>query len=417
MNTLTIDDELVSREKMKKIMSSFGTCVAVDNGPAGVSAFRDALKSEAPFDLLTLDISMPEMDGTEVLMEIRNIEKEFTLSKEKQVKVMVVTAQADKDTVITCVQAGCDGYIVKPFDRGVMTHKLEEIGFSVAQGKEDQGTVRKLVMETVQNVRKGNINLPVLPHVVKEIQEVMNKPTSTTNDLARVIEKDAVITVKLISTANSPLYRGTEKIHTVQAAIPRLGLKESQNIVSAIANKSLYKTKNKQAKGLMERLWLHSLACAYCAKAISQKVGYGDTGKIFLMGLLHDIGKVLLLQSLNGTAYQNELFNREELIDSIQEVHTSFGAALLDQWGFSQDFIKVATFHEWMKYRPETEKEILIINLGNNLARKIGYSFFDNDEIDLARLESVKLLDIQEEVLHKIGDDIKVGIQDSADIF
>ena len=81
MNTLSIDDELVSREKMKKIMSSFGTCVAVDNGPAGVSAFRDALKSDAPFDLLTLDISMPEMDGTEVLMEIRNIEKELNLPR------------------------------------------------------------------------------------------------------------------------------------------------------------------------------------------------------------------------------------------------------------------------------------------------------------------------------------------------
>lgn len=70
MKTLTIDDELVSREKMKKIIGQFGSCIAVDSGPAGVSAFRKALEDGAPFDLLTLDVSMPEMDGTEVLFEI-----------------------------------------------------------------------------------------------------------------------------------------------------------------------------------------------------------------------------------------------------------------------------------------------------------------------------------------------------------
>jgi putative nucleotidyltransferase with HDIG domain len=218
----------------------------------------------------------------------------------------------------------------------------------------------------------------------------------------------------LISTANSPFYRGTEKIHNIRAAIPRLGLKESQRVVTAIANKDLYKTKDKQLQELMERLWLHSFACANCAKVLTKKVKYGDSEKLFLMGLLHDIGKVLLLKTLGENIPKQGSFEKPDIIDSIQEVHTSFGAALLEQWGFEGEFVKMARIHEWAKYEPETEKEILIINLANNIARKIGYSFFDTDEIDLENLEVTKLLEIGKEDLIAVCDEADNIVKDSA---
>lgn len=129
MRVLVVDDELVSRNKMLKIMGNFGECVTVDNGKAAIKAFKEAWEIREPFDLATLDISMPGMDGTEVLYEIRKIEKAKKIPKEKHIKILMVTSHADRDTVITCIQAECDDYIVKPFNKEVVLGKIKKLGF------------------------------------------------------------------------------------------------------------------------------------------------------------------------------------------------------------------------------------------------------------------------------------------------
>jgi two-component system chemotaxis response regulator CheY len=128
MRVLVVDDELVSRKKMEIIMRNFGECVAVDSGEAALKAFGDAIVNGAPFDLITLDVSMPEIDGTEVLFEIRKIEKKSNLPRKRWSKIIMVTAQSDKETVMLCIQVGCDSYISKPFDRDIVAKKLVELG-------------------------------------------------------------------------------------------------------------------------------------------------------------------------------------------------------------------------------------------------------------------------------------------------
>jgi two-component system chemotaxis response regulator CheY len=124
MKILIVDDELVSRMKLQKIMGIIGECQAVNNGHDAIAAFEEAWENGEPFDLIMLDIAMPEMDGTEVLSEIREIEKEKKVPREKRTKIMMVTAYSDKESVITCVQTGCDDYISKPFDRQIIVEKL-----------------------------------------------------------------------------------------------------------------------------------------------------------------------------------------------------------------------------------------------------------------------------------------------------
>ena len=128
MKVLIVDDQVVSRKKMKKIMDDFGYCMVAENGPEAVSQFRKAHEGKLPFHLVTLDIEMPGMDGTEVLFEIREIEKEFKVPKQGQIRVLMVTSHSDKDTVITSIQAGCDDYIVKPINKGIIVKKLKKLG-------------------------------------------------------------------------------------------------------------------------------------------------------------------------------------------------------------------------------------------------------------------------------------------------
>ena len=130
MRILVVDDELVSRRKMVKIMEGVGECEEAQSGIEAVSAFQKALGENRPFDMMTLDIAMPGKDGMEALADIREIEGKNKINKNLRLKVLMVTASSDKDTIITCIQAGCDDYIVKPFDRGKVVEKLHKIGFS-----------------------------------------------------------------------------------------------------------------------------------------------------------------------------------------------------------------------------------------------------------------------------------------------
>jgi len=162
LNTLIVDDELVSRKTIQKIMMSFGECEAVESGSEAVTAFKQALENGATFNFITLDVTMPEMDGTEVLYEIRNIENEMKIPNENRVKILMVTSQADKETVITCIQAGCDDYITKPFDKGKLMVKLERMGLVVTKEIEEKGDLQAMTKETVKRFERDEIDLNVL---------------------------------------------------------------------------------------------------------------------------------------------------------------------------------------------------------------------------------------------------------------
>lgn len=130
MKILVVDDELVSRNKMHRIMHDLGECKAVENGKQAVAAFAEALAQGRPFDLVTLDVVMPEMDGTAVLYAIRELEKRKGLTRKQGARVLMVTSHSDKDTVITSIQAGCDEYVVKPFEKTTVLEKLRKIGIN-----------------------------------------------------------------------------------------------------------------------------------------------------------------------------------------------------------------------------------------------------------------------------------------------
>lgn len=130
MRILLVDDEAVSLKKLDTIMSQLGDTLPVLSGADAIEAFKQAWADWRPFDLLCLDVSMPEVDGTEVLYEVRRLEKEKSVEEDKRIKILMVTSHSDRDTVMTCVQAGCDGYIFKPFNFTTLMDKLESIGLA-----------------------------------------------------------------------------------------------------------------------------------------------------------------------------------------------------------------------------------------------------------------------------------------------
>lgn len=128
MKILIIDDCAVSRNILTKQLDIFGECHTAINGLEAVSMFEKALEKGDPYKLLCLDISMPEMDGCEVLDTVRSIEKEFHIPEENAVKVLIITAFADDDNFMKTYK-NCQGYLLKPIRQAKLIEKITSLGF------------------------------------------------------------------------------------------------------------------------------------------------------------------------------------------------------------------------------------------------------------------------------------------------
>jgi len=128
MKILVVDDETVSQEKMTMILRTFGECQIASEGQEAIDIFCRAWNEWAPFDLITLDISMTGVGGMEVLKEIRKMERKKNIPLDKRSKVIMVTANSTKEIILTCVNAGCNDYVVKPFSREIIKQKMEKLG-------------------------------------------------------------------------------------------------------------------------------------------------------------------------------------------------------------------------------------------------------------------------------------------------
>lgn len=128
MKIMIADDDFVCRMLLQKLLSPLGECVTVINGLEAINAFRVALSEKAPFDLLCLDIMMPEMDGQDALKAIRRIEHEYGVPYDKETKILMTTALGDPRNVIEAYnKGGATTYIVKPITKQGLMDKLKEM--------------------------------------------------------------------------------------------------------------------------------------------------------------------------------------------------------------------------------------------------------------------------------------------------
>lgn len=130
MRILIVEDELASRKFLAHVMTSYGECDAVVDGAEAVLAFIEAIESGNRYDLICLDIMMPEMDGQEALKEIRVIEKEHEIPLKLETKVMMTTALADPSNVMEAYyKGGASIYLAKPLDVEKIREAMIELGF------------------------------------------------------------------------------------------------------------------------------------------------------------------------------------------------------------------------------------------------------------------------------------------------
>ena len=129
MKCLIVDDEGFSREFVATLLKDIAECEEATTGSEAVAKFSAALESGAPFDLMLLDIMMPEMNGHDTAKAVRSIEKEHGLDLRKRVNIVMLTAlNSTEDAMESFCSAQSAAYIVKPVSRENLLNVISKLG-------------------------------------------------------------------------------------------------------------------------------------------------------------------------------------------------------------------------------------------------------------------------------------------------
>ena len=131
MKCLIIDDDEFNRDYVATLLGSEAQCEEACNGKDAVAKFAAALESNAPFDLVLLDIMMPDMNGHEIARAIRAIEKDHRLEAGKRVNIVMLTAlNSPQDAMESFCTAQSAAYLVKPVSREKLYGVISKLGLN-----------------------------------------------------------------------------------------------------------------------------------------------------------------------------------------------------------------------------------------------------------------------------------------------
>jgi two-component system chemotaxis response regulator CheY len=126
MKTLIVDDDIFNCKLLQSILKDYGECSIAMSGISAIQLFEEALENQDHYDLVCLDIMMPEKDGYETLREMRSLEQNQTpLSKRS--RIIMVTALEKQENKTEAFYENCDGYLVKPVERKLLEEMLSKM--------------------------------------------------------------------------------------------------------------------------------------------------------------------------------------------------------------------------------------------------------------------------------------------------
>lgn len=127
MKILIVEDDLTSRMFLQELLAKYGSLHVAINGAEAVEAVCISLEQNAPYDLICLDIIMPQMNGQEALEKIRELEETNGILSSKGAKIVMITSLEDLKNVSKSYKNLCDAYIAKPIHANILLQELKKL--------------------------------------------------------------------------------------------------------------------------------------------------------------------------------------------------------------------------------------------------------------------------------------------------
>lgn len=209
---------------------------------------------------------------------------------------------------------------------------------------EDQHAKNELLEMLVEELEKKNFTLPTLPELAQKIRKAIEKPDTNVESMARMLSTDAAIAGRVIRTANSAIFAGLPQISDLIAAVSRLGLVCTCNIVISVSLAQLYTFTNAEnMRHHLTDIWNHSTLVAATSAIIAKRFSRLDPYEAMLAGLIHNIGALPVITSC---AERADVIAIPELLPLlIETVQEDMGSWILEEWHFPAHIVEIPRLH------------------------------------------------------------------------
>jgi HD-like signal output (HDOD) protein/CheY-like chemotaxis protein len=452
---LVVDDMPIFREPMQAALASAG--FSVMSAATGAEAL--SLMSERAPDVVVLDLGMPGLDGIAVLTRMREDPRLRTTP------VIILTATADRDRVVRAAKLGIAGYILKSkfslkelLDRirsllaspGAAPHETREAPASTASNARAPASPPALRRESRASepapVQSINALKPILTRqdlldrmraceeikgfspTVSQVLTMTATDRCSLDQVSKAISHDQAMALKILKVANSSVYSRGDRVDSVHKAVLRIGMESIRQAVLNIGVVERFGSPAFNSAISTQQFWEHSTACGIIAAEIAHELGAKDADTAFATGLLHDLGRVILAETL-GLDYvrvieaARSLQAPLELIESRMLLlnHADVMDRVLLAWKFPKHLVDPIMFHHLSvggvrKVAPNRAAEVLRLGLANRLAHAMllgdsgNGTIYSTDEHCRALGVTPEMLARIEEVARVQTDETKVAL-------
>ena len=286
------------------------------------------------FDVIVSDLRMPEMDGMQLLAEVK--------SKHPQVIRIILSGQVEQESTFKSVQVAHQS-LSKPCDADILKHTLNKL-FGLRNLLEDE-SIKRIVSQTE--------TLPSLPEVYTDVISELQSSDPSVQKVAEIISADLAMTAKILQVVNSAFFGLVRKINNPREAVMMLGTETIKALVLSVKIFSQFNHK-KFAWFNFDELFNHSMSVSMFAQTISKQEHLDQTlvNNSLMAGMFHDLGKLILVANFQEP-YQKVLTEagktRQNLwdleIEQFGTSHAEIGAYLMGLWGLEYPVIEAIAFH------------------------------------------------------------------------
>lgn len=264
--------------------------------------------------------------------------------------------------------------------------------------------VEEVKSELLEALAKDKLVLPTLPEIALQVREAANDPNTDILRLQELIGNDAALSARVVRVANSPLVRGMQSIDHLQAALSRLGVTYSCNLVMGLAMEQMFQATNDGIDSRLREVWSKSAEVAAIANVLCQHYTRLEADKATLAGLTHLIG---VLPVLTYAEEKDILLSPEDsdLLDEVIEtIAPELGVHILESWNFHPSLTQVPREH--LNYFRDSEQidyvDVVVV------ARMQSYGFEDSEggKISSKEVPAVAKLGLEDDD----SEDLELGI-------
>lgn len=241
---------------------------------------------------------------------------------------------------------------------------------------EDMERKKPLRITPAHCIRK-DLKLSTLPEVYRQILNTISRPSSSAYDIERVISKDASLSARLLRIVNSAFYGYPSKVDSLARAVNIVGIKQLSTLALGVNVISMFKDIPSDIVN-MKMFWKHSILCGICARILGGYKTIQNTERLFVAGLLHDIGRLVLYNEFPKealyaitTARENRrlLYLEERSLFGMD--HAEMGGALLLRWQMPMS-LEDAVHHHHRPQKAVNALEASIVHVADIIANTMG---------------------------------------------